>query len=62
MCYMESQKNIRTLEDTDSIMGDEMCINTEWGAFGSNSGALDEVKTPYDEEVDNNSPNKGQQM
>ena len=62
MCYMESQKNIGTIDDPDPKKGSEMCINTEWGAFGDNSGALDDVKTAFDKEVDNESPNKGQHM
>ena len=62
MCYMELQKNIGTIDDGDPNEGSEMCINTEWGAFGDNSGALDSVKTFYDEIVDSESPNKGQHV
>ncbi|CAK8692703.1 hexokinase-4-like isoform X1 [Clavelina lepadiformis] len=62
MCYMELQKNIGTIDDGDPNDGSEMCINTEWGAFGDNSGALDSVKTFYDEIVDSESPNKGQHV
>ncbi|CAK8692705.1 unnamed protein product [Clavelina lepadiformis] len=62
MCYMELQKNIGTIDDGDPNDGSEMCINTEWGAFGDNSGALESVKTFYDEIVDSESPNKGQHV
>lgn len=36
-CYMEKIENIRKLEKTetdDSHTELEMCVNTEWGAFG----------------------------
>ena len=62
MCYMEAQKNINTIDACDTSDGSEMCINTEWGAFGDNSGSLDDIKTSFDIDVDNDSPNKGQHM
>ena len=62
MCYMEAQKNITTINEMPTTEGGEMCINTEWGAFGATSGALDGVKTQFDQDVDNDSPNRGQQM
>lgn len=40
---------------------DEMIINTEWGAFGSD-GNLDFIRTSCDHDVDNNSINPGKQM
>ncbi|MFT7805664.1 hexokinase-1 [Arapaima gigas] len=55
-CYMEEMRNIETVE------GDEgrMCVNMEWGAFGDN-GCLDDIRTKYDEAVDELSLNAGKQ-
>lgn len=45
-------------------MGDnkmeKMCINTEWGGLGDD-GSLNDIITPYDTEVDQNSINTGKQ-
>ncbi|XP_068586363.1 hexokinase HKDC1-like isoform X2 [Cebidichthys violaceus] len=38
----------------------KMCINTEWGGLGDD-GSLDDIITPYDIEVDQNSLNPGKQ-
>ncbi|XP_071344229.1 hexokinase HKDC1 isoform X2 [Trachinotus anak] len=38
----------------------KMCINTEWGGLGDD-GSLDDIITPYDVEVDQNSINSGKQ-
>ncbi|XP_031702058.1 hexokinase HKDC1-like isoform X1 [Anarrhichthys ocellatus] len=38
----------------------QMCINTEWGGLGDD-GSLDDIITPYDIEVDQNSLNPGKQ-
>nr|CAB3253148.1 hexokinase-1 [Phallusia mammillata] len=62
MCYMEAQEKIKTLEENEVTPGKEMCINTEWGAFGNNSGALNAVITEFDKSVDEDSPNQGQQI
>jgi len=62
MCYMEQQRYIGTISCPDVEPESEMCINTEWGAFGDNSNALDDVKTPFDLEIDAESPNQGQHM
>uniref|UniRef100_H2ZPF4 Phosphotransferase n=1 Tax=Ciona savignyi TaxID=51511 RepID=H2ZPF4_CIOSA len=62
MCYMESQSNTEMLGDNFRSLEGEMCINTEWGAFGDNSGSLDEVKTSYDIAIDHNSPNQGEHI
>ncbi|GMR53856.1 hypothetical protein PMAYCL1PPCAC_24051 [Pristionchus mayeri] len=40
---------------------DEMIINTEWGAFGDD-GAMDSIRTRFDEEVDRGSINPGKQL
>lgn len=37
-----------------------MCINTEWGGLGDD-GSLDDIITPYDMEVNQNSINPGRQ-
>ncbi|KAF7687187.1 hypothetical protein HF521_014415 [Silurus meridionalis] len=55
-CYMEEMRNVELVE------GDEgrMCVNMEWGAFGDD-GELDNVSTPFDLAVDENSTNPGKQ-
>ncbi|XP_068443348.1 hexokinase HKDC1-like [Clinocottus analis] len=50
VCYMEELKNI---EKNGKNTG-KMCINTEWGGLGDD-GSLDDIITPYDIEVDQNS-------
>ncbi|CAO2608220.1 Hk1 [Lemmus lemmus] len=56
-CYMEDMSNIELVE------GDEgrMCINTEWGAFGDD-GALEDIRTEFDRELDQGSLNPGKQL
>lgn len=56
-CYMEDMSNI------DLVEGDEgrMCINTEWGAFGDD-GALEDIRTEFDREIDRGSLNPGKQL
>lgn len=56
-CYMEHMRNIEVLD------GDEgrMCVNTEWGAFGDD-GALEELRTDIDREIDAGSLNPGKQL
>ena len=61
MCYMEKIENIGTIDLTsDDDKQGEMCINTEWGTFGDVSGALDDIITEFDREIDLNSPNVGE--
>lgn len=36
-----------------------MCVNSEWGCFGDD-GALNDVLTPYDHRVDQESSNPGE--
>ncbi|XP_048864993.1 hexokinase-1 [Brienomyrus brachyistius] len=55
-CYMEEMRNIETVEGTEG----RMCVNMEWGAFGDN-GCLDDIRTKYDEAVDDLSLNAGKQ-
>ncbi|EPY83755.1 hexokinase-1 [Camelus ferus] len=56
-CYMEELRHI------DLVEGDEgrMCINTEWGAFGDD-GALEDIRTEFDREIDRGSLNPGKQL
>ncbi|PWA30684.1 hypothetical protein CCH79_00009277 [Gambusia affinis] len=55
-CYMEELKNIEIVGGTEG----RMCVNMEWGAFGDN-GCLDDIRTKYDQAVDENSLNEGKQ-
>lgn len=54
---MEQMRNIEVLD------GDEgrMCVNTEWGAFGDD-GALEDLRTDIDREIDAGSLNPGRQL
>lgn len=54
---MEQMRNLELLD------GDEgrMCVNTEWGAFGDD-GALEDVRTDIDREIDAGSLNPGKQL
>ncbi|KAI9534412.1 Hexokinase-2 [Dissostichus eleginoides] len=56
-CYMEQMRNLELLD------GDEgrMCVNTEWGAFGDD-GALEDLRTDVDREIDAGSLNPGKQL
>uniref|UniRef100_A0A1A8FLA4 Hexokinase-2 n=1 Tax=Nothobranchius korthausae TaxID=1143690 RepID=A0A1A8FLA4_9TELE len=56
-CYMEQMRNLDVLD------GDEgrMCVNTEWGAFGDD-GALEDLRTNIDREIDAGSLNPGKQL
>lgn len=58
-CYMEKLSNIKTLPQGKT--NDQMVVNMEWGAFGSN-GCLDFLRTSYDYEIDNCSLNPGKQV
>ncbi|XP_049820473.1 hexokinase type 2 isoform X3 [Aethina tumida] len=58
-CYVEKQANAELFDEEDMGSG-EVLINTEWGAFGDD-GALDYIRTEYDEEIDRNSINVGTQ-
>jgi len=64
-CYMEKIDRIKKMEGefdpSKDGLPDEMCINTEWGGFGDD-GSINEFRTMFDEIVDNNSINKGQQL
>lgn len=55
-CYMEEMRNVETVDGVDG----RMCVNMEWGAFGDN-GCLDDIRTQYDNAVDDLSLNAGKQ-
>ncbi|XP_071495850.1 hexokinase-4-like isoform X2 [Diadema antillarum] len=58
-CYMEEVNKVGTwLGDANAR---ETIINMEWGAFGDD-GALDDFRTEYDKNVDENSLNQGKQL
>ncbi|KAM9860559.1 hexokinase HKDC1-like [Aulostomus maculatus] len=72
VCYMEETKNIKKTGQKERRMDDEMeresrdaemprmCINTEWGGLGDD-GSLEDIVTPFDDEVDQQSINSGKQ-
>lgn len=57
-CYVEKVENAE-LFDGDKTKP-YVIVNTEWGAFGDD-GKLDAVRTKYDQEIDEDSLNPGQQ-
>uniref|UniRef100_A0A7N8Y678 Hexokinase-2 n=1 Tax=Mastacembelus armatus TaxID=205130 RepID=A0A7N8Y678_9TELE len=56
-CYMEQMRNIDLMDSDDG----RMCVNTEWGAFGDD-GALDDLRTDFDQDLDAGSLNPGKQV
>ncbi|XP_056601413.1 hexokinase-2 [Triplophysa dalaica] len=56
-CYMEEMRHMEMVD------GDEgrMCVNMEWGAFGDD-GALNDIRTDFDREIDAGSLNPGKQL
>ncbi|XP_036000518.1 hexokinase-2-like [Fundulus heteroclitus] len=56
-CYMEQMRNLQLLDGDEG----QMCVNTEWGAFGDD-GALEDVRTDIDREIDAGSLNPGKQL
>ncbi|XP_008290687.1 putative hexokinase HKDC1 isoform X4 [Stegastes partitus] len=61
VCYMEEVKNIEICcGEQGAAEMLKMCVNTEWGGLGDD-GSLDDIITPYDTEVDQNSVNPGKQ-
>ncbi|KAL8613116.1 hypothetical protein ACOMHN_035057 [Nucella lapillus] len=58
--YMEKLDNVGLWEG-DKNHPDQVAINCEWGAFGSN-GCLDFMRTEYDRELDTFSINPGKQI
>ncbi|KAM9858449.1 hexokinase-2 [Aulostomus maculatus] len=56
-CYMEQMRNLELLDGDEG----QMCVNTEWGAFGDD-GALEDLRTDFDREIDAGSLNPGKQL
>nr|XP_057925748.1 hexokinase-2 isoform X2 [Doryrhamphus excisus] len=56
-CYMEQMRNIELLDGDEG----QMCVNTEWGAFGED-GSLEDLRTDFDREIDAGSLNPGKQL
>ncbi|XP_068062168.1 hexokinase-3 isoform X1 [Anomalospiza imberbis] len=54
-CFMAEAYLVETTDETSG----RMCVNTEWGCFGDD-GTLNDVFTPYDESVDEESSNPGE--
>lgn len=59
-CYVESVEETELFDEADNGKS-HVLVNTEWGAFGDN-GALDFVRTEFDDEVDKHSINPGKQV
>ena len=59
-CYVEKVEEAEMFDAAENGKP-HVLINTEWGAFGDN-GALDFVRTEFDEEVDSHSINPGKQV
>ncbi|XP_026518007.1 hexokinase-2-like, partial [Terrapene carolina triunguis] len=55
-CFMAEARHVEVVEESDGRMG----VVTEWGSFGDN-GALNDVLSPYDHQVDQGSLNPGKQ-
>uniref|UniRef100_A0A3B5M7Z5 Hexokinase-2 n=1 Tax=Xiphophorus couchianus TaxID=32473 RepID=A0A3B5M7Z5_9TELE len=56
-CYMEQMRNLQLMDGDEG----QMCVNTEWGAFGDD-GALEDLRTDIDREIDAGSLNPGKQL
>ncbi|XP_056274280.1 hexokinase-2 isoform X1 [Pseudoliparis swirei] len=56
-CYMEQMRNLELLDGDEG----QMCVNTEWGAFGDD-GSLEDLRTDIDREIDAGSLNPGKQL
>ncbi|NXE91908.1 HXK3 protein, partial [Menura novaehollandiae] len=54
-CFMAEAHLVEMAEETSG----RMCVNTEWGCFGDD-GTLSDIVTPFDESVDEESPNPGE--
>ncbi|XP_053893321.1 hexokinase-3 isoform X2 [Malaclemys terrapin pileata] len=55
-CFMAEARHVEVVEESEGRMG----VVTEWGSFGDN-GALNDVLSPYDHQVDQGSLNPGKQ-
>ncbi|NXG25478.1 HXK3 protein, partial [Grallaria varia] len=54
-CFMAEAHLVEIAKETSG----RMCVNTEWGCFGDN-GIVNDIVTPYDECVDNESSSPGE--
>ncbi|NXC73562.1 HXK3 protein, partial [Anhinga anhinga] len=54
-CFMAEAQQVEMAKETSG----RMCVNTEWGYFGDD-GALNDVLTPYDQCMDQESSNPGE--
>ncbi|NWW30178.1 HXK3 protein, partial [Panurus biarmicus] len=54
-CFMAEAYLVETADETSG----RMCVNTEWGCFGDD-GTLNDIFTPYDNCVDEESSNPGE--
>ncbi|MED6263912.1 Hexokinase-2 [Characodon lateralis] len=54
---MEQMRNLQLLDGDEG----QMCVNTEWGAFGDDGG-LEDLRTDIDREIDAGSLNPGKQL
>jgi len=59
-CYMERLDRVELFDEEDSD-GDQVVVNTEWGAFGDN-GCLENIREQCDRNIDDASINKGKQL
>ncbi|XP_074460342.1 hexokinase-3 isoform X1 [Larus michahellis] len=53
-CFMAEAQYVEMVEETNG----RMCVNIEWGCFGDDD-ALNDILTPYDQRVDQESSNPG---
>ncbi|NXI72499.1 HXK2 protein, partial [Anseranas semipalmata] len=54
-CFMAEAQLVEVVEKNSG----RMCVNSEWGCFGDD-GTLNDVLTPYDQRVDQESSNPGE--
>ncbi|XP_026714149.1 hexokinase-3 [Athene cunicularia] len=54
-CFMAEAQQVEMAENASG----QMCVNTEWGYFGDD-GSLNDILTPYDQRVDQESANPGE--
>lgn len=55
-CFMAEARHVEVVEESEGRMG----VVTEWGSFGDN-GALNDVLSPYDHQLDQASLNPGRE-
>nr|XP_008172494.2 hexokinase-3 [Chrysemys picta bellii] len=55
-CFMAEARHVEMVEESEGRMG----VVTEWGSFGDN-GALNDMLSPYDHQVDQGSVHPGKQ-